>query len=602
MTSDVQKKIDEIQANMAEMPMHIYILIWAVTDMSSRMTNNSKDPRFCEISYPFSPVPLFDKSEAANLESVWRKNIEGKDLFPDEPQSRQKGGKLPSIAQMKGKAAAFGQTLNFAFKAFEPRKVSPDYLYDYTTDIFDSMDSALTHASGDYGIVALESTMPDPRLIIPTVPPIPVPVPVRSIFPVINAIMETIRITVGVFRLTDPLGVMDPFGVAKNTQIIMTILMILLDISRGNLYHAIFTSMGLFGTTPLFVGIALKIVRDAIMLVSPDIRKDIRDLLFKSSKSFVLGFHIWLFTTMSPDFVKAPLATLLNTVSMQLEAINLQLDSAEATANMGPAGVLATIKLPRIPSDKIPDINNLYALREAIREPAIYCDPKISALMEELRDIPPYALFFDLALIPKPTNPEYNKMCAPLKGASLQDSLSQMVAPQIIPMGSDTPLPMVPLQNPVVASDIPAVAVPVSASISETIPEAPSTTAAAATEPSTTAATVPSTTAATEPSTTAATAASSLLGNPAAALQSTATQAASNALAKSPAGQLLGANPLAALSDPKAALQSAATQAASNALAKSPAGQLLGSNPLGALSNPQTALSKGILGAVAKKK
>jgi hypothetical protein len=498
------------------------------------------------------------------------------------------------------------------------------------------------------------------------VPPIPVAIPARSIFPVINAIMETIRITAGVIQITDPLGVMDPLGLAKVTQIIMTILMIFLDISRGNLYHAIFTSMGLFGTTPLFVGIALKIVRDAIMLVSPDIRKDLRDLLFKSSKSFVLGFHIWLFTTMSPDFVKAPLSKLLDSVAMQLEAINLQLDSAETTANMGPAGVLATIKLPRIPSDKIPDINNLYAVREAIREPAIYCDPKISALMEELRDVPPYALFFDLALIPKPSSPEYNKMCGPLKGASLQDSLSQMVAPQIIPAGSDTPLPIIPLENPVVASDIPAVAVPVSTEAQTTAKEASTAPEVLTTgKEASTASEVPTTTkeastasevpitakeASTAPEvpTTAKEASTApevpTLGkevptltqaNPAAALQSAATQAASDALAKSPAGKFLGTNPLAALSDPKAALQSAATQAASDALAKSPAGKFLGINPLAALSdpkaalqsaasqaasdalakspagqllganplsNPQKALSKSVVGAVTKKK
>jgi hypothetical protein len=412
--------------------------------------------------------------------------------------------------------------------------------------------------------------MPDPRIIVPTVPPIPVSIPARSIFPVINAIMEVIRITVGVIQVTDPLGVLDPLGIAKITQMIMTILMIFLDISRGNLYHAIFTSMGLFGTTPMFVGIALKIVRDAIMLVSPDIRKDLRDLLFKSSKSFVLGFHIWLFTTMSPDFVKAPIARLLESVSLQLEAINLQLETAEQTANMGPVSALATIKLPRIPSDKIPDINNLYALREAIREPAIYCDPKISELMEELRDIPPYALFFDLALIPKPTSEEYNRSCAPLKGASLQDTLSQSVAPQIYPIGSDTPLPTVPLANPVTASNIPEVAAPVSLG-----QDAPKTSEESPTPPEdgpTTSEDVPKT----------------LEG------------VASNSIGKSPAADLLGANPLETLSDPKGALQAVASTAATNALAKSPVGKLLGQNPLAALSNPEAALKTAASDALIK--
>jgi hypothetical protein len=96
--------------------------------------------------------------------------------------------------------------------------------------------------------------------------------------------------------------------------------------------------------------------------------------------------------------------------------------------------------MPRIPSDKIPDVNNLYALREAVREPAIYCDPKISSLMNDLREVPPYALFFDLALIPAPGSPEFEEKCAPFKGKGLSDNLVDSAKPQVFALGSDTPL------------------------------------------------------------------------------------------------------------------------------------------------------------------
>jgi len=288
----------------------------------------------------------------------------------------------------------------------------------------------------------------------------------------------------------------------------------------------------------MFVGIGLKIVRDAIMLVSPDIRKDLRDLLFKSTKSFVLGFNIWLFTTLSPDFVKAPIARLFDSVSLQLETLNAQIDVAEESANKGPVSAVARIKLPRIPSEKIPDINNLYALREVVREPAIYCDPKIAQLMTELREVPPYALFFDLALIPRQDSEEFAKMCAPLGGASFSDTLAKLGAPQIIPLDSDEPIQ---LASPGTTPDLAPSVSPVS----------------------------------------------SLLMNPQAALQNAAEGAASSALAKSPLGQVLGSNPLEALTNPQAALQNAAEGAASSALAKSPIGQVLGSNPL---TNPQAAL------------
>ena len=592
MDPELEEKIKELQGNMDELPMHVYIFLWAVSDMSERMSKDPKNPNFKEITYPFSPVPLFDEKEAKSLEDLWFKNIAGKDIFSDEVKT-QKGGtrKLPSVADLKSKATQFGKSLKVTVDALDPKLISPDYLYGYSTNLFDSMDSALTQASGDFGIVALESTMPDPPMgAIPTVPPIPLTAPARSVFPIINAILEVLRIMAGVGQLIDPLSIFDPLGLGKTSRIILTLVMVLLDLARGNLYHAIFTSFGFIGATPMFIGIGLKIMRDAIMLVSPDLRKELRDLLFKSSKSFVVGFHIWLFTTMSPAFVKAPISALFNSVALQIETLNAQIDAAEMQANMGPLSTIATIKLPKIPSDKIPDINNLYALREAVREPAIYCDPKISQLMMELRGVPPYALFFDMANIPQMASPDYVKSCSAFKGASLSDNLAKLAAPQIIPIGSDEPLPAMPLANPVSIADAQPSIAPVS-----------SLTSAASNSPLAAVDDQQSK----EPDALAKSPLGSVLGpnplaalaDPQAALKSAAQGAASDALSKSPLGSVLGPNPLATLADPQAALKSAAQGAASDVLAKSPLGAALGPNPLATLADPQAALKSAAQGA-----
>lgn len=572
MQAEIQEKIKELQGNLNELPMHLYILLWAVSDMSVRAETDPSKLNFKDIKFPFSPVPLFDETEANNLEELWKKNIAGKDLFSDSEFSSEKkskkmsGGrmKIPSVGELKEKATQFGQSLKIAVDALDPKKISPDYLYGYTTELFDSMDSALTAASGEFGIVALETTMPDPPVgAIPIIPPIPIRMPARSVFPLLNAFLEVLRMTLGVGQIIDPLGLMDPLGLGKLTRIILTIVMVLLDIARGNLYHAIFTSFGFLGTMPMFLGIGLKIIRDAIMLVSPDIRKDLRDLLFKSSKSFVIGFMIWLFTTLSPDFVKAPISKLFDTVSLQLDAINAQLETAEMQANMGPMAAVASIKLPRIPAEKIPDINNLYALREALREPAIFCDPKISQLMTELRDVPPYALFFDMVLIPRADSPEFAKSCAAFKGTSIADNLAKLAAPQIYPLGSDTPLPSAPV-IPSTESSAPPI-IPVSSTVDNPLA-----------------------------------AATAALANPAAALESTVSGIASETLAKSPLGAVLGKNPLETLVNPQAALESSAKGLASDALSKSPLGSVLGKSPLDTLANPQASLQKAASGAIDK--
>jgi len=460
--------LKELETRMDELPMHIYILIWCVSEMNERFDKNSEDPEFYKINYPYTSVPLFNIEESKNLEDLWRKNIhDNKDLFSEQPKpKKQTGGRLPkmSMSDAKNKMAQFGQAMNFAVQGLDPKKITPDYLYEYTTELFDTIDSRLTEASGNFGIVALESTMPDPKFIIPVIPPLPVVIPGRTIVPVLNAILEALRITISIVFVVDPLGI------GKISQSLLTLIMVLLDLGRGNLYHAIFTSFGFIGTTPMYVGIVLKILRDGIMLIAPDLRTEMRDLMFKSSKSFVLGYAIWLFTTLSPDFVKKPIQVLFDSVAMQLEVINEQLSAAEVTANMGPMGALATIHMPRIPMNVIPDVNNLYALREAIRVPAIYCDPKISDMMDELRGVPPYALFFDLALIPKKTSPEYAEQCAPFKGGTMSDNLTASLAPQIVPLGSDQPI------NPIAATttpqDLAKAAAPPTLPVSSTLPGA----------------------------------------------------------------------------------------------------------------------------------
>jgi len=530
-----------------DLPMHIYIIIWATTEMNERYKSNTQNPEFVKICYPHTEVPLFDEQEATSLEELWRNNIaNNENLFPEPPpmpkkqkkQRSQSGGRM-SLKQAKDNLTKFGAALDFSLKAIDPKKVSPDYLYNYTNELMDNVDSSLTMASGEFGLVAFENSLPEtPPFIIPTIPPVVVPrPPSKTILPVINAILESLRMTVGIIFFIDPLGVGMLF------RSILTLIMVLLDLGRGNIYHAIFTSFGFLGTIPMFAGIFFKIIRDALMLVSPDLRYEMRDIMYKSTKSFSLGFAIWLFTTLSPQFVKLQVSMLFESVRLQLDTMNSQIDAAEIRANMSPAGKMATIRLPRIPDNVIPDVNNLYALRDALRTPAIYCDPKIADLMDELRGIPPYALFFDLVMIPAKGTPDFAEQCAVFDGKSMSDNLASSMTPQIIPLGSTEPIPM----NPTAASGGPDVVGQASAA------------------------------AAAEPASPLTSGLGSLMADPLAALKD--PKAAASAALSSAAGDIAGKtgiNPLDAMKDPKAALAAAAA-------AKT------GINPLEAMKDPKGA-------------
>jgi hypothetical protein len=228
--------------------------------------------------------------------------------------------------------------------------------------------------------------------------------------------------------------------------------MVVLDLARGNLYHAIFSFLGMFGKYPMYAGILLKIVRDAYMLIAPDIRYEIRDVLFKSSKSFVTGFMIWFFAVISPDIIRKPVVMLLDKVRMVAENWNDTMSKAEVKATAALKGV-GYVELPKLPADKIPSIGDLYILQEYVHHPRFYCHPDVSPLLQQMRSIPPLALFFDLLNIPAPTSLEYQKKCAEVEAVPLEQAMGPRIVytsptGQVLP---DTPLPSGPGVVPKVA-------------------------------------------------------------------------------------------------------------------------------------------------------
>jgi hypothetical protein len=321
----------------------------------------------------------------------------------------QKGGAFSLGAGPKALGAAMGAVTS------NPELFSIDDKFAKLTGSFDGWDEALTDASKQYGLRALESVAPDPKFVIPIGPfPLPVMIPARLVLPTLNAILEMVRVASTLFPVVDILGTPT------------TLLMAFLDLARGNLYHALFSLLGLFGRYPMYTGIGLKILRDAYMLVAPDIRTELRDAVYKSGKSMTLGWMIWLFSVVAPDIVRRPIVELLDKVRVLADTYNAAAVKAEVQATAALKG-FGSVEIPKLPSSHIPTITDLYILQEYVHNPNVYCHPEVAPLLEELRGIPPMALFLDLANIPKKGSREYEEACS--KVASVP--LAQQLAPRI---------------------------------------------------------------------------------------------------------------------------------------------------------------------------
>jgi hypothetical protein len=427
---NIEPVLSEVQERLPALTAWSYIAIWAFSEMMQRMGTNPDDPRFVEIRFPHTRVPLFSASEAANLEAKWRESKDGIRAFLDakpenndededtdddteeedtdddteeEASKGQHGGRLsfpPTIKQLKKGSKKIGQALGSVLGNVDPELFSLDKQFKTVTDTLDNMDAQISELSKDYGLVALESVSPDPKFVIPLGPvPIPITIPIRTILPSVTLLLEALRIMSTLVPYTSFLG--KP----------VTAALVLLDLARGNLYQSMFSFIGFFGKYAIYASVILKVFRSMYELISPDVRGELRDIIFRSGKSFVTGSTIWIFSIFAPEVVRRPLNTLSDKIRMVGETINSNLELAEQKL-VKSLGRFANVTLPRVPTEKIPDISDLYAVQELIHNPMFYCHPDVSPLIEEIRAIPPLALFFDLLSIPAANSAEYAEKCA----------------------------------------------------------------------------------------------------------------------------------------------------------------------------------------------
>ena len=432
----IEPILSEIRERTPALTAWSYIAIWAFSEMMQRMATNPEEPRFADIRFPHTSVPLFSASEAANLEQKWRESREGLQAFlnarPNYDSDKegeegeeggerevQRGGRLafpPNLKEMKKGSQKIGQALGTVLGNADPELFSIDSQFRKVTGTLDSLDAEISDMSKSYGLVALESIAPDPKFIIPVGPvPIPVVIPIRTILPTISLLLEALRIMSTVVPYTGFLG--KP----------VTGALVLLDLARGNLYQSIFSFLGFFGGPKgIYASVVLRTLRGMYELVSPDVRGELRDVIFRSGKSFVAGSTIWIFSVFAPEIVRRPLNALSDKIRLVGDTINTNLDIAEQKL-VRSLGRFANVTLPRVPTEKIPDISDLYAIQELVHNPMFYCHPEVSPLIEEMRAIPPLALFFDLLNIPAANTVEYAEKCAGIANTPIAEQFAPKI-------------------------------------------------------------------------------------------------------------------------------------------------------------------------------
>ncbi len=432
MNSSVQEIIQELKDKLPSLASWSYIALWAFAEMFLRFKQSPSSPKFVEIRFPHTQVPLFTAEQAKNLENAFTQYFPVQTTAPTQngggkkrsrtqifrildAHSRMKTQKGGGLGQLKKTLQNVGSAAGVVIGDADPEIFSLDRQFTTINNTLDSIDAEVTDFSKQYGLMSLESISPDLNLAVWTSGLIPIILPIKTVLPLLNAILELLRI----------LGSKIP-GIGSTLQGPLSILIALLDLARGNFYHSIFSMLGIFGKSPMYAGIFLKIARDAFVLISPNIRSELRTALYRSSKSFVIGFTFWLFTTVSPEIIRIPIVRLLDTVRSVVENFNAKMETLSQKATLALKGV-GRVEFPQLPSEKIPSFGDLYIIQEYIQMPQVYCHPDVDALIQQMRSIPPMALFFDLLNIPLKTSEEWQRVCAKIESTPLADFLKPKI-------------------------------------------------------------------------------------------------------------------------------------------------------------------------------
>jgi hypothetical protein len=349
---------------------------------------------------------LFSESESEVLETGAEKArpfLEG--FLRDESQQ---GGALPQMPQM----------------GINPEDASIDKMYYGLINKLDGYDTQWRDIVNNLGVIKTFNET-DQIGAIPFVPPIPYLIPAKLKFPLINTVLEFLRMMVSTPALDLP-----------SVRVLFSFAIAILDLVRGEWKHAVLSLFGTYSMGAMYIGIMGKVIRDAWLLIAPDLRTDLSDSLFKSTKSFVAGFILWAFGTFAPGSMQKVIQTALDKAAEQVENFNKQIDDLEAKVGDVSKTAGITVSFKRVPTGMVPSLDDIQRLQTIARVPAVFCSDEFQKIIEPLLLVPPLRLALELFNIP--TIPEVkDKLCSGVPKGSIADTIGDAADPDvgIIPGG-----------------------------------------------------------------------------------------------------------------------------------------------------------------------
>jgi len=255
----------------------------------------------------------------------------------------------------------------------ESANYGPDDLTEKIMNTFGFIDSTVNQvALSDYGILKMEKdsdSEPDMRLF-----PDFITKPIYGLNPAISKGLEQIRVpfrtlVIAVYLLLDIARMAFASAGNDTNRNILSVVVAILDLLRGDWKKAIMTIMGYFGTTPLFMGQLGKVYLTLFQTLSPNIQNNFIFGTIDSVKSLIVGILLAVFKVAAPYELRRPIIEVLDTIAKHKQDID---------------GTLETADLKPLPDYMAPTFNDLNNLQALMDDPAFICSSEHQELVKTI--------------------------------------------------------------------------------------------------------------------------------------------------------------------------------------------------------------------------
>lgn len=261
----------------------------------------------------------------------------------------------------------------------------------HAESVLDEIDKANKEFAETRGILLFEHGATN--IVIPP----GIPIPPKLLVIVLYSLAEIIRIIVTTVPLVPPI-----------LSTLMTTLVFIVDVARGQWKHGILTLAGLFGRYALFGGIIGKVLLSVFEMLSPEVKTALFGAIGDLRSSLIMGFTLWAVDVVMPGPVRAVLQELHQKAADVAASIDTKIDET---------GMPFKHISPLIEKYNVSDLTTL---QDLLLNPRIYCSPEVRELIGKAKEFTViWMLFTALGIPPAAASEEACATMPPIADAIL---------------------------------------------------------------------------------------------------------------------------------------------------------------------------------------